>query len=58
MKNSELRRLVAEYRELARKQRKNSGPKRLAERPRELEHRYNHETGRTLKSNLEADELG
>lgn len=58
MRNSELRRLVAEHRELSRRHKKNANPVRLAERLRELEHKYCHETGRTLKSDLEKRELG
>lgn len=58
MKNSELRRLLAEHREVARKQRKTDSA-RLEEKLRELEQRYYHETGRTIGSGLSgAGEFG
>ena len=51
MKNSELRRLVAEYKEIKIKSKK-SKDKRLYEKLKEIEHRYYHETGNTLESDL------
>ena len=52
MKKSELRRLVAEYKETKRKNLKLNNTK-LKEQLKQLEHRYYHETGRTIKSDLE-----
>lgn len=52
MKNSELRRLVAGYMKLAKKQKKNADSAKLAEKLREIEHGYFHETGITLESDL------
>ncbi len=49
MKKSELRRLVAEYKEMKFKLKK-SPNKKLKEKLGELEHRYFHETGRGLES--------
>ena len=49
MKKSELRRLVAEYKETKLRFSKSNNIK-LKE---QLEHRYYHETGRVLKSDLE-----
>ncbi len=51
MKKSELRRLVAEYHEIKSKLKKTQNNK-LNEKLKEIEHRYFHETGRTLKSDL------
>ena len=52
MKKSELRKLVAEYKEKNLKfQKSNNG--KLKEKISEIKHRYYHETGRTLKSDLE-----
>jgi len=45
MKNSELRRLVAKYKEIKTKYSKTQNNK-LKEKLREIEHRYFHETGR------------
>jgi hypothetical protein len=47
MKKSELRKLVAEYKEIKLKKSPN---KKLKEKLGEIEHRYFHETGRTLES--------
>ena len=49
MKKSELRKLVAEYKEIKIKLKK-SPNKKLKEKLVEIEHRYFHETGRTLES--------
>jgi hypothetical protein len=52
MKKSELRRLVAEYKETKLKFSKSNNIK-LKEQLKQLEHRYYHETGRIIKSDLE-----
>jgi len=52
MKKSELRKLVAEYKEIKLKSKK-SKDKKLQEKLSQIEHRYYHETGRMLKSDLE-----
>ena len=53
MKNSDIRKLISQYKETIIKQKKkNVDSFRLSERLKELEHRYYHETGRTLKSDL------
>lgn len=53
MKNAELRKLVAEYHKITNyKKKKNTDNHRLSEKLKEIEHRYFHETGRTLKSDL------
>lgn len=52
MKKSELKKLVAEYKETKSKFLK-SNNSRLKERINEIEQRYYHETGRTIKSDLE-----
>ena len=52
MKNSELRKLVADYKEIKLKIKK-SDNKKLKEKLGELEHRYHHETGRPLEFDLE-----
>jgi len=51
MKKSELRKLIAEYRETSLKNLKSDNSK-LKEKIQEIEHRYYHETGRILKSDL------
>ena len=51
MKNSELRRLVAEYKEIKIKLTKAQNNK-LIEQLREIEHRYFHETGRPLNDDI------
>lgn len=51
MKNLELRRLVAEYKEIKIKLTKTQNNK-LIEQLREIEHRYFHETGRPLKTDI------
>jgi len=53
MKNSELRKLVSQYKEIINKQKKkHTDVIKLSEKLGEIEHRYFHETGRTLKSDL------
>ena len=52
MKKSELRRLVTEYKETKLRFSKSNNIK-LKEQLKQLEHRYYHETGRTIKSDLE-----
>ena len=52
MKKSELRKLVEEYKEIKLKSKK-SKDKKLQEKLGQIEHRYYHETGRMLKSDLE-----
>jgi hypothetical protein len=49
LKKSELRRLVAEYKEIKTKLKK-SYNKKYAEKLGEIQHRYYHETGRSLES--------
>ena len=51
MKKSELRRLISDYREIKRKSNK-LNDKKLLEKLEQIEHRYFHETGRMLKSDL------
>ncbi len=54
MKNSELKKLISQYKEIQIKQKKKHVDSlRLSEKLKEIEHRYFHETGRTLKSDLE-----
>ena len=53
MKNSELKKLVSQYKEIINKQKKKHADiEKLSEKLKEIEHRYFHETGRTLKSDL------
>ena len=53
MKNSDLKKLISQYKEIIIKQKKkNADSFRLSEKLKEIEHRYYHETGRTLKSDL------
>jgi len=52
MKKSELRRLVVEYEETKLRFSKTNNV-RLKELLKQLEHRYYHETGRIIKSDLE-----
>ena len=51
MKKSEIRRLVAEYKEIKLKIKKVQN-KKMSEKLKEIEHKYFHETGRELKSDL------
>ena len=53
MKNSELRKLVSQYKEIMNKQKKKYvDVVKLSEKLKDIEHRYFHETGKTLKSDL------
>ena len=52
MKKSELRRLIAKYKEIKIKLKK-SNEKNLQEKLCEIEYRYFHETGKILKLDLE-----
>jgi len=53
MKNSDIRKLISQYKEIIIKQKKkNIDSFRLSEKLKEIEHRYYHETGRTLKSDF------
>jgi len=51
MKKSELRKLVAEYKKIKLKSEKSNDIK-LQDKLGQIEHRYYHETGRILKSDL------
>ncbi len=54
MKNSDIKKLISQYKDTIMKQKKkNADSFRLSEKLKEIEHRYYHETGRTLKSDLE-----
>ena len=54
MKNSELKKLISQYKEIINKQKKKDVDNlKLSVKLKEIEHRYFHETGRTLKSDLE-----
>jgi len=54
MKNSDIKKLISQYKETIMKQRKkNADSFRLSGKLKEIEHRYYHETGRTLKSDLD-----
>ena len=53
MKNSELRKLISQYKEIKEKQKKKHTDNfKLSEMLKDIEHKYSHETGRTLKSDL------
>ena len=52
MKKSELRRMIAEYKEASKKFKKSNNTK-LKEKLETIEHRYYHETGKTLKDDLQ-----
>ena len=53
MKNSELKRLISRYKEIKQKQKKKHVDSfKISEELKDIEHRYFHETGRTLKSDL------
>ena len=52
MKKSELRKLIANYKEIKLKSKK-SNNKKLKEKLEEIEHRYYHEMGRPLNFDLE-----
>jgi hypothetical protein len=51
MKKSEMRKLVAEYKEIKLKVKKVEN-KKISEKLEEIEHKYFHETGRTLQSDF------
>ena len=51
MKKSEIRKLVAEYKEIKMKMEKTQN-KKTFEKLKEIEHKYLHETGRTIQSDL------
>ena len=54
MKNSELKKLILQYKEIVNKQKKKYvNHLKLSIKLEEIEHRYFHETGITLKSDLE-----
>ncbi|PBO85914.1 MAG: hypothetical protein COA77_01805 [Thaumarchaeota archaeon] len=54
MKNSELKKLISQYKEIINKQKKKYvNNLKFSVKLEEIEHRYFHETGRTLKSDLE-----
>ena len=55
MKKTELRKLISQYKEIKQKQKKKNhfDNLRLADTLKQIEHKYFHETGRTLKSDLE-----
>jgi len=53
MKNSELKKLISQYREIKNEEKKKHANNfTLSEKLKEIEHRYFHETGRKLKSDL------
>ena len=53
MRNSELKKLMSQYKEIINKQKKKHVDiAKLSEKLKDIEHRYFHETGKTLKSNL------
>ena len=53
MKNSELKKLISLYKDIVIKEKKKHVDSiKLSEKLKEIEHRYFHETGRTLKSDL------
>ncbi len=51
MKKSEIRKLVAEYKEIKLKIKKVQN-KKILEKLKEIEHRYFHETGRIIQSDF------
>ncbi len=51
MKKSEIRRLIAEYKEIKLKIKKVQN-KKISEKLKEIEHKYFHETGRTIQSDF------
>ena len=57
MKKSDLKKLITEYRNLRSKSKKDSSHNhKMQDKLKELEHRYFHETGRELESDLEQQE--
>ena len=54
MKNSELKKLISQHKGIINKQKKKDVDNlKVSVKLKEIEHRYFHETGRTLKSDLE-----
>ena len=54
MKNSELKKMISEYLEIKNRLKKRYlDSSKLSHRAKEIEHRYFHETGRILKSDLD-----
>ena len=54
MKNSELKKLLSQYKEFREKKKKKHVDNfKIEEMLKKIEHRYFHETGRTLKSDLQ-----
>ena len=54
MKNSDLKKLISQYLEIKqKKKKKNTDTFKLSKKLKEIEHRYFHETGSTLKSHFE-----
>ena len=51
MKKSEIRKLIVEYKEIKLKIKKIQN-KKISEKLEEIEHKYFHETGRTLQSDF------
>jgi len=52
MKKSELKKLIAEYKNLKSKSKESLHNHKIQDKLRELERRYFHETGREIKSDL------
>ena len=53
MKNSEIRKLIDQYKEIIQKQKKKHADNlRLSVKQKEIERRYFHETGRALKTDM------
>ena len=53
MKNSEIKKLISKYKEIKQWQKKKHVDSfKISEELKKIEHRYFHETGRTLKSDL------
>jgi len=52
MKNSELKKLISQYKEVRDRKKKKNADKFRIEELKEIEHRYFHETGLTLKSDF------
>ena len=54
MRNSELKKMISEYLEIKNRLKKRYlDSSKLSHRAKEIEHRYFHETGRILKSDLD-----
>ena len=52
MKKSELKKLISDYISLKQKPNKNHSEE-ISDKLKEIEHRYSHETGRNIESDLE-----